>query len=588
MTPMDTALTGSYNHLIVVLSAGIAVLASYTVLDLAERVTAAHGMVRRAWLISGAAAMGIGIWSMHYTALLAFHLPVAVWYHWPTVLLSFLAAIASSLVALYVVSLKRLGIPAAVAGSVLQGAGIAALHYIAMAAMRLPAMCHYSPAIVALSLFLAMAGSCLCLWLTFLFRQEPSGGKLRKAAGAVLMGTAITAMHYSGMAAVSFTASAAVPDLSHAVEVTSLGIAGIVAVAVMVLLGAVVTVLVDRLQERNALLDALFEQAPQAIALLTPDLQVIRLNQEFTRIFGYTPPEAAGRRLRDLIAPGEFDLQSLRLLTSLKNGQRADAETIRRRKDGSRLPVLAVGVPMVVPGWQTRLICAMYTDITERKAAEVALQSLSSRLLEVQEMERRHLARELHDEIGQILTYLRLLLRMNGDSPAETLPRRLEPARGIIDDLLARVRSLSFDLRPPDLDQLGLLPALLALLERYSVQTGILVDFKHQGVNRRFASEVETGAYRVVQEALTNVARHAGVAGVTVRAWIDGNMLNLQIEDRGCGFDLHAALKSPRSNGLYGLQERAQLLGGKLVIESTPGSGTTIAAELPIDKTSAA
>jgi PAS domain S-box-containing protein len=390
------------------------------------------------------------------------------------------------------------------------------------------------------------------------------------------------------MAAVTFTPSAAIPDLSYAVEVTSLGTAAIVAVAVLVLLGAVVAVLVDRLQERNALLDALFEQAPQAIALLTPGLQVIRLNQEFTRIFGYTLPEAAGRRLRDLIAPGEFDRQTLRMFALLRNGQRGDAETTRQRKDGSRLPVLAVGVPVFVPGWQTRLFCAMYTDITERKAAEVALQSLSSRLLEVQEMERRHLARELHDEIGQILTYLRLLLRMNGDSPAEALSMRLEPARGIVDDLLGRVRRLSFDLRPADLDQLGLLPALLALFERYSVQTGILVDFKHQGVSRRFTSEVETGAYRVVQEALTNVARHAGVAGVTVRAWIDGNMLNLQVEDHGCGFDLQAVLKAPRSDGLYGLQERVRLLGGKLVIESTQGCGTTIAAELPIEKPSAA
>jgi signal transduction histidine kinase len=106
-------------------------------------------------------------------------------------------------------------------------------------------------------------------------------------------------------------------------------------------------------------------------------------------------------------------------------------------------------------------------------------------------------------------------------------------------------------------------------------------------VNQRFACELETGAYRIVQEALTNVARHARVAGVAVRLWIDGNMISLQIEDRGCGFDLDAALKAPQSSGLFGLQERVQLLGGKMTIESTLGSGTTIAAELPINKTTA-
>jgi signal transduction histidine kinase len=206
-------------------------------------------------------------------------------------------------------------------------------------------------------------------------------------------------------------------------------------------------------------------------------------------------------------------------------------------------------------------------------------------LLEIQEAERQHLARELHDEIGQLLTSLRLLLRLNGDSPAEALKARFEPARVIVDDLLGRVRGLSFDLRPTDLDQLGLLPALLAFFERYTAQTGVLVNFKHQGVDRRFAPQVETGAYRIVQEALTNTARHAGVAGVTVLVWTDADKLHLQIDDRGRGFNPEAVLKTPRSGGLIGMQERIMLLGGRMNIESSPGSGTTITAELPFDRT---
>ena len=104
MTSLDGVMVGSYNYLLVVLSALIAVLASYSALDLAERVTAARGTVRLAWLISGSAAMGIGIWSMHFTAMLAFQLPVPVWYHWPTVLLSLLSGIAASAIALFTVS----------------------------------------------------------------------------------------------------------------------------------------------------------------------------------------------------------------------------------------------------------------------------------------------------------------------------------------------------------------------------------------------------------------------------------------------------------------------------------------------------
>ena len=269
-------------------------------------------------------------------------------------------------------------------------------------------------------------------------------------------------------------------------------------------------------------------------------------------------------------------------------GQRVDVEGVRQRKDGSRLHVSMVRVPVSVPGGQVE-IYAIYRDITERKRAEEALresadrlQTLSRRLLEVQEAERRHLARELHDEIGQQLTGLRLLLKLSDESSVDAVKTRFEQARVIVDDLLERVRGLSFDLRPAALDQLGLLPALLALFERYVDQTGVLVDFKHEGVEERFAPEVETTAYRIVQEALTNVARHAGVSEVTVRVWATADMLSLYIEDRGRGFDPEVAWATPRSSGLAGMRERVLLLGGHLTIESRPGAGTQLTAQLPL------
>jgi signal transduction histidine kinase len=152
----------------------------------------------------------------------------------------------------------------------------------------------------------------------------------------------------------------------------------------------------------------------------------------------------------------------------------------------------------------------------------------------------------------------------------------------MVDELLGKVRRLSFDLRPADLDQLGLLPALLAFFERFTETTGMLVDFKHKGLDGRFATELETAAYRIIQEALTNVARHAGVAGAVVRVWLDGNVLNLRVEDRGSGFDPEAALKAARTRGLAGMQERAMLLGGGMTVESAPGRGTTVSVELPL------
>lgn len=583
MNPPHGVLVGSYDPLIVVLSVLIAVLASYTALDLGERVTSARGPVRMAWLISGAIAMGIGIWSMHYTGMLAYRLPAPVLYHWPTAMLSLQAGIVSSVIALVVVSRNRVGWLAGLLGGIFQGGGIAALHYTAMAAMRLPAMCQYSPAIVTLSVLFAIAGSLLSLRLTFLFRNHTTGLKLRKAASALVMGAAICVMHYTGMAAATFMVSSQSPELSDTVSVTSLGIVGIVTVPLIVLAGAIVTSHVDRLRERSALLSGLFEQAPQAVALMNVECRVVRVNREFTRVFGYIPEEVIGHPLIELIVPAESRDEFQRHGRLVSQGQRVDAEAVRQRKDGSPLDVLAVSVPISVPGAEVA-ICAMYRDITERKAAEKALQSLSSRLLEVQETERQHLARELHDEIGQLLTGLRLLLRINGELSADALKSRSEQARAIVDDLLARVRGLSFDLRPADLDQLGLLPALLALFGRYTAQTGVLVKFKHKGVERRFSSRIETSTYRIVQEALTNVARHAGVAGITVRVWTTEDMLNLQIEDRGSGFDPEVVLKAPRSSGLFGMRERITLLGGRINIESSLGGGTTITAEVPIDK----
>src|ERR1700739_338919 len=149
-------LIGSYNYALVALSVFIAVFASYAALVLAGRVTAAAGWTRASWVLRGAGARGSGIWSMHYIGMLAFILPIPVAYHWPTVLLSLFAAILASAIALYVVSRPRMGACRAVAGSALMGAGIAGMHYIGMAAMRLPAMCQYNSFLVVLSVVFAV------------------------------------------------------------------------------------------------------------------------------------------------------------------------------------------------------------------------------------------------------------------------------------------------------------------------------------------------------------------------------------------------------------------------------------------------
>jgi signal transduction histidine kinase len=214
------------------------------------------------------------------------------------------------------------------------------------------------------------------------------------------------------------------------------------------------------------------------------------------------------------------------------------------------------------------------------QGAHERLQTLSRRLLEVQEAERRHVARELHDEIGQVLTSLKLLLDTSTLLPALNNLSRLDEARLLVSELMDRVEELSLDLRPEMLDELGLLPTLLGHFERYTYQTNIQVIFRQNGLEgRRFSPEIETTVYRIIQEALTNVARHAKVDEATVRLWVGQDMLGVEIEDRGIGFDPLALGVSP---GLSGMRERVALLGGQLMIESAPGSGTSITAELPL------
>jgi signal transduction histidine kinase len=221
--------------------------------------------------------------------------------------------------------------------------------------------------------------------------------------------------------------------------------------------------------------------------------------------------------------------------------------------------------------------------LEEVQVGREQLRGLSHRLVQVQEEERRAIARELHDEIGQLLTGLTLTLEMLERLPAEQVQAQIHQAYTLVDDVMQRVREMSLQLRPAMLDDLGLLPTLVWHCERYTRQTGIQVELKHSGMAQcRFAPDIEIAVYRIVQEALTNVARYAGVSEATVRLWARPDSLGVQIEDAGNGFDPAAAFARHQSSGLSGMRERALLLGGELTIESQPGQGSCLAVELPL------
>ncbi len=340
-------LVGVYDYRLVVLSVVIAILASYAALDLAGRVTAARGAQRAMWLIGGATAMGLGIWSMHYIGMLAFSLPVHIRYNWPIVLLSLLAAMLASAVALQVVSRRTMGRASVVVGSLAMGAGIAGMHYTGMAAMRLTAMWRFSVPLVMLSIVVAIVISFVALSLAFRLRDERKYSLLFKSISAMVMGAAIPTMHYVGMAAVSFSSSAVVPNLSHAVSVSWLGTAGIAVVTMMVLGLAVLTSVADRrfsaqameLETSTERYRTLFERSLAGVYRTTLDGHILECNEAFARIFGYSRPE----ELLTMASQGLFSSSASReaFIAALKErGRVSNSEECLHQRDGSPVWVL--------------------------------------------------------------------------------------------------------------------------------------------------------------------------------------------------------------------------------------------------------
>jgi PAS domain S-box-containing protein len=296
-------LSGYYDYRLVALSVLIAILAAYAALDLAGRITTAQGNARRMWLCGGAVAMGIGIWAMHYIGMEAFHLPVPVMYDWPTVLVSLIAAILASGVALYTVSRETMSRTRRLAGGVVMGIGIGAMHYIGMEAMRLPAMCMYSPWLVALSVVLAVVISCIALQMTFDLREHANPWSGRKVGSAVIMGLAIPVMHYVGMAAAGFMPLAGMnASVAHAVSVSSLSLAGIAIVSALILGIACVTAVVDvrftkqqqALEISELRLKMVFDNMTEGILVLDPEGKTILMNKAAARLLSMPEGDADG------------------------------------------------------------------------------------------------------------------------------------------------------------------------------------------------------------------------------------------------------------------------------------------------------
>jgi PAS domain S-box-containing protein len=366
-----------------------------------------------------------------------------------------------------------------------------------------------------------------------------------------------------------------------------------------------------KLGQQTRLQASMLERSHDAILMWELDGQILYWNHGAELLYGYSKAQAMGRISHELlrterpVSPAEFK-------QALKQEGAWIGEIAHTTHDGQRL-IVESRHQLLVEADGREYVLETCRDITQRLKLEDALRRshdeleqrvrertrdlasanrslrrLSRQVLEVQETERRRIARELHDQIGQALTGVKIMLetaQRKAETHGTTATEHNDPlqdVRDAIDDALSRVRELSLDLRPAMLDSLGLLSTLLWHFETYTAQTNIQVEFHHTGLDQqRFAPEIETGAYRIVQEALTNVARHAGVPTVRIQIDATSEALHLYVMDEGTGFDADNAMASGLSTGLAGMRERATLLGGVFLVASFPDAGTTIEVELP-------
>jgi PAS domain S-box-containing protein len=593
MISADTVMRGTYDYEEVVRSVFIAIAASYAALDLAGRVAAANGRIRVAWLSGGAIAMGVGIWEMHFKGMMAFRLPVPVKYHWPTILVALLVAILASAVALYVASRQRMGLIEALTGGAFISTGIAGLHYLCMAGMRLSAVTKYSPFLVLCSVLLALLFSLIALLMAFGLREETRWTVPRRVGSAIVLGGAISAMHYTGMAAATFIPAPS-PDLSDAVGISSFTNNGIAIVTLIMIIAAIVTSSVDRrtqadvkqvnqdlerrVGERTLQLEAANQTLRKEIAERERAQEEVRWSEDRLRLVIDTIPALVWSKMRD--GSADFLNQRFREYTGLSDeeglgwgwmrnafhpedrleqewrvafeaGQPFEKEARLRRADGEYRWFLLRAAPLrdelgnVVKWYGTT------TDIEDRRRAEDALLEAQDKLAQVTRVQAMGelaaaIAHEVNQPLTAIVTNANFSLRqLKGSNPDLD---ELQIAIGeIVNDgtrasaVISRIRGLLMKGSPKraELDINEIIHAVMALLRNELTRNRI-------GVRTELAANLPPvkGDAVQLQQVLINLVMNAVEAmrpfaerprELVIRSSNGADGVLVQVQDSGLG-----------------------------------------------------
>ena len=608
--------TGTYDVTLVVLSIVIATMASYTALDLAARIPAASGWVKHAWFATAAVAMGGGIWSMHFIGMLAFSMPgMELGYDVGLTILSLAVPIVVAGAGFYFVSAKvaygpiRLG-----AAGLFVGLGIVAMHYTGMAAMRMSAHLTYDAFFVALSVAIAVVASTVALWLAFRRTELP-----QRLMAAVVMGMAVSGMHYTAMHAASFTAHPAAAHAAHLSSFNQVALALAVAATTFLILSlALAAAMVDRrlamlteresavLRESEERFRTFYRRTPLPLYSLDHNDLVQFVSDAWLELLGYAREEVIGRPLTDFMTEAssrrriEVDRPKL-----FEAGELRDAEYRFATKAGDILDVVAESKVVHNPHGRT-IVLGGLVDVTARKRAEEALRQ--SQKIEVMGQLVGGVAHDFNNLLAVVLGNLELLRRRLPHEPkVATLADNA--IQGALRGTALTQRLLSFarrqELRPASVDIAELVGGLGDLL-RGSI--GPMVRIESQFPARLPRARVDANQLELALVNLAVNARDAMIDGkgeiaITAReetvaagrsnGLAPGAYVCVTVRDDGAGMDEQTLARAAEpffttkghgkgtGLGLSMVQGLAAQSGGQLVLRSRPGHGTTAEIWLP-------